>query len=114
MVCPLPYDGAFVEHFYAGFNIVRACLRSDAEMPDVVTLPSATHRAVARMLVERRTYRVSEVIEALKTFQQPHLLSTKPSDLAIVSTSSSPLPLSTNVLVVPEPRWTISRAPGLS
>jgi hypothetical protein len=83
IICPLPYDGSFMEAFYYSWNIVQQFLAADARMPKEVALPNPSHRQVARMLEERRNFAVSDVIEALLPIAQPHLLKTKESNLSL-------------------------------
>lgn len=74
VVCPLPYDGAFMEVFYYGWGIVQQFLQADANLPREASLPTPSHRQVARELASRREFRVLEVVEALGAIAQPQLL----------------------------------------
>ena len=74
VICPVPYDEAFMETFYGGWQIVQTFLAAHARLPKPVALPSGAHRQVARYLEERREYPVVDVIEALAPLAQPHLL----------------------------------------
>lgn len=76
IVCPLPHDASFMEVFYRAWGIVQQFLTADARMPKEVSLPLPTDRQVAKYLEERRDYAVGEVIEALGSLAQPHLLDT--------------------------------------
>jgi hypothetical protein len=84
VVCPLPYDGAFMEVFYRGFGVVQQVLRADARMPKEIALPNAADRQVARLLVERRDYPVLDVVEVLDPLAQPELLVTDQVDPELV------------------------------
>src|SRR5712692_2167957 len=53
IICPLPYDGAFMQVFYYSWNIVQQFIQSDAKMPREVNLPTPSHRQVAGELVQR-------------------------------------------------------------
>lgn len=77
IVCPLPYDGAFMEVFYSAWGIVQQFLHADAQMPKEVNLPIRSHRQVARELFQRRDFAVLDVIDALDSLAQPHLLKTR-------------------------------------
>lgn len=77
VICPLPYDGAFMELFYMAWGIVQQFIAADAQMPSEVSLPMAAHRMVARHLVDRREFPLVEVIEALNPLSQPALLQTQ-------------------------------------
>ncbi|PZF62404.1 hypothetical protein DEI92_02630 [Curtobacterium sp. MCBD17_034] len=56
MICPVPYDGAFVETFYMAWEVVAAFIAANAEMPKEVALPRPAARQVARYLVDRREH----------------------------------------------------------
>jgi hypothetical protein len=86
VVCPIPHDGSFMEVFYEGWRIVQALCASDFNMPGEIDIPSAIHREVAKVYVERRNFSVLDVIEATAKFAQPHLLETKTETV-----SSAPL-----------------------
>jgi len=91
VVCPLPYDGAFMEVFYEGWGVVRQFIAADAQLPKEVALPRQAERQVARYLAERRKYPVLEVIEALAPLAQPELLETHARDADLVSRREIPL-----------------------
>lgn len=76
IVCPLPYDGEFMQIFYEGWEIVQSFIQSDARVPREVDLPRPDHRRVARYLEDRRDFPVVDVVDALQKIAQPHLLST--------------------------------------
>jgi hypothetical protein len=84
IICPLPYDGAFMEIFYRGFGVVQQLLRADAKMPKEVALPNSSDRQVARLLVERRDFPVLDVVEVLDPLAQPELLVTDEVDPELV------------------------------
>ncbi|MBK6358205.1 MAG: hypothetical protein IPF44_16610 [Betaproteobacteria bacterium] len=74
VVCPLPYDGAFMELFYVAWGIVQQFIAADARTPREVSLPIASHRMVARLLDDRRQFSLTDVIESLIPLAQPELL----------------------------------------
>ena len=84
IICPLPYDGAFMEIFYRGFGVVQQVLRADGQMPKEVALPNSADRQVARQLVERRDYPVLDVVDVLDPLAQPELLVTDEVDPELV------------------------------
>lgn len=100
VVCPMPYDGSFMQFFYAAWGIVIQLIDADMNMPKEVNLPNPLDRQVATQLVQRREFTVLEVIDGLIPLAQPHLLqnSEVPADLqqtvAISQTDSiiSPIP----------------------
>jgi hypothetical protein len=102
IVCPLPYDGAFMEVFYSGWGIVQQFLHADGQMPKEVNLPLPSHRQVARELVQRRDFGVLEVIDALDPLAQPQLLKTNAIRKPITPTKQSEMLL--DGLISPVPR----------
>lgn len=104
VVCPLPYDGAFMETFYSAWVIVQTFLAADATVPPPASLPIGSHRTVAQLLEQRRDYPVLAVVEGLAALAQPGLLQTyafqAPTDVAmqtpgdVVNTLIAPQPLS--------------------
>jgi len=76
IVCPLPYDGSFMEIFYRAWGIVQQFIDADARMPKPVALPGPGERQVANYLEERREFAVEDVVGALLPLAQPELLAT--------------------------------------
>ena len=76
VICPLPYDGDFMEIFYTGWTIVQQFLAADARVPSAVFLPIGSHIMVAKFLQDRRDYSVLDVIRAMTPMAQPGLLRT--------------------------------------
>jgi hypothetical protein len=74
VLCPVPYDGGFMELFYSAFFLVKTFLTSDAKLPRPVALPLSIDRSVAKLLEDRRAFPVVDVLEALETLAQPGLL----------------------------------------
>lgn len=74
VVCPLPYDGAFMELFYVAWGIVQQFIAADAKLPREVNLPIASHRMAARLLEDRREFPLIDIIESLAPLAQPELL----------------------------------------
>ncbi len=74
ILCPVPYDGGFMELFYSAFFLVKTFLTSDAKLPRPVALPLSIDRSVAKLLEDRRAFPVVDVLEALETLAQPGLL----------------------------------------
>jgi len=81
IVCPLPYDGSFMEAFYYAWNIVQQFIAADARLPKEVALPNGSHRQIARWLEERRSFPLLDVIEAMKPVSQPDLLQTNETEI---------------------------------
>jgi hypothetical protein len=82
VICPVPHDGSFVRIFYEGWRIVQRLCAGNFEMPSKADIPSPAHREVARIFVERREFPIPDVIEAIRKFAQPELLT---SSVEIVS-----------------------------
>ncbi len=80
VVCPLPYDAAFMEVFYSAWVIVQQFIAADAQVPKEASLPTTAQRMVAKLLAERRAFPIIDVIEALGPIAQPELLETVAQD----------------------------------
>ncbi len=80
MVCPIPYDGAFMELFYTAWFIVQQFIGADAQMPKEVALPLPADRQAVSELVKRRDYPIVDVVEALKPLSQLGLTEKKTID----------------------------------
>jgi hypothetical protein len=76
VICPLPYDGDFMELFYTGWTIVQQFLAADAKVPPAAALPIGSHIMVAKFLEERRNFPVLDIIQAMRPMAQPGLLQT--------------------------------------
>jgi hypothetical protein len=74
VICPVPQDGSFVQVFHEGWRIVQDLCARNFEMPSKADVPSPVHREVARIFVERREFPIPDVIEAIRKFAQPELL----------------------------------------
>jgi hypothetical protein len=103
VVCPLPYDGSFVETFYKAWEVVKAFFAADAQIPKEVALPRPAARTVARYLADRRNFPVADVIEALVALSQPELLRTETSAAGIVLSGGPSTVVHTGAVLAPEP-----------
>jgi hypothetical protein len=74
VICPLPYDGSFMELFYTGWRIVKQFLYADARVPFEVALPNPPERQVTRELEMRREFNVLEIVQVLEPQSQTDLL----------------------------------------
>lgn len=74
ILCPVPYNAGFMELFYESFIIVKQLLHADGKLPKPVELPRSDDRQVASELVDRGTFPILDVVEALKPIAQPDLL----------------------------------------
>jgi hypothetical protein len=101
VICPLPYDGAFMEVFYQGWSVVQQFIKADAKVPREVALPRQPERQVAKTLEDRREFPVRDVIEALGILAQPELLRTQEQDASLVSRRESSPEISTQAVVTP-------------
>lgn len=90
VICPLPFDGSFMEVFYIAWGVVQHFIAADAHVPKAADLPVAQQRAVARYLEERRDFTVLEVVEALKPLSQPELLVSREETKSSEPTRSEP------------------------
>jgi hypothetical protein len=74
VLCPVPYDGGFMEAFYSAFVLAKKFLASDAQVPPPDQLPFGMDRFVAKLLEQRRGFPVLDVIRAFEDLAQPGLL----------------------------------------
>lgn len=81
IVCPIPYDGSFMELFYTGWRIVQQFIHADAKMPQPVALPAPADRQVAKELEMRRDFPIVDVIAALEAQSQTDLLAPSEKDV---------------------------------
>jgi hypothetical protein len=98
IVCPIPYDGSFMELFYTGWRIVQQFIEADARVPAPVALPTPADRQVARELEMRREFPVLEVIAALEAQSQTDLL--VPSEVQVSATTAKEADTLLNDLVI--------------
>lgn len=103
VICPLPYDGAFVETFYKAWEMVVHFLAADAKMPLESRLPRPASRTVARYLADRREFTVLEVIDALQPLSQPHLLKTEDATAVITPSGGTSSFMTTSAVLAPTP-----------
>ncbi len=101
VVCPLPYDQAFMEIFYQGWQVVQQFVKVDAKMPKEVALPRYAERQVARYLTDRREFPVVDVIDALSALAQPELLQTQEHSATLISRRESSPEVETGAVVAP-------------
>ena len=103
VVCPVPYDGAFVEVFYKAWEVVTAFIAADAQVPKEVALPRPAARQVARYLADRRMYPVLDVINALSTLAQPELLKSEVSQAGLIQSGGSQTDPTVAAVLAPTP-----------
>lgn len=85
VVCPIPYDGSFMELFYTGWRIVQQFIAADAKVPLPVALPAPADRQVAKELEMRREFPILEVIRALEAQSQTDLLMATEKNVDVVT-----------------------------
>lgn len=83
MVCPIPYDGSFMELFYISWGIVQQFIAADAQIPKEVCLPVPADRQAARELEIRRDFPIVDVVDALEPLSQPNLTARTQKDINI-------------------------------
>jgi hypothetical protein len=102
VICPLSYDGSFMEIFYRGWGVVKQFIAADAQVPKEVFLPVPADRQVARLLAERREFPVLDVIEALEPLAQPQLLQTDHRSAQVIDASVTRSDI--RMVVAPSPK----------
>lgn len=103
VVCPLPYDGAFVEAFYKGWEVVMAVFAADAKLPKEAALPRPAARTVARYLADRSSYPVIDIVDALASLAQPELLKTTTSPADLIPSGGKTDHVETSAVLAPRP-----------
>lgn len=103
IICPVPYDGSFMEVFYMGWEVVQTVLASDARMPKDVDLPRPAQREVARYLVDRRAFPVLDIVGALEKLAQPALLETAETPVDVETTRAGQGESTTTSIIAPLP-----------
>ncbi|MGV9802777.1 hypothetical protein ACWDTP_32470 [Mycobacterium sp. NPDC003449] len=104
VVCPLPYDGSFVETFYMAWEVMTAFIEADATLPKPVALPRPSARTVARYLADRREFPVVDVVDALAALAQPELLRTETDAANVILTGGKSDIVATGAVLAPVPR----------
>jgi hypothetical protein len=102
VICPVPRDGSFVQIFYAGWRIVQALCAGNFEMPSTADIPSPPHREVARIYAERRDFPILDVVDAIRKFAQPELLTRRTGtvpDVPFAATAAA----ATSTIITPVP-----------
>lgn len=103
VVCPLPYDGSFVETFYKAWEVVAQFLNADAKVPKEVALSRPPARTVARYLADRREFPVVDVVEALQALSQPELLVTEENKADVTLSGGHSDTIDTTAILAPAP-----------
>lgn len=103
IVCPMPYDGSFVQVFYEGRRVVQALLSSDFKEPKPGVLTTNAEREVARMWIARQSLTVGEALDAMETFQQQGLLHRKDQKIATIAVDEEPTQEPSATLIAPFP-----------
>jgi len=103
IVCPVPYDGAFVEVFYMAWEVVTAFIAADAKLPKEVALPRPAARQVARYLSDRRNFPTLDVIEALGALSQPELLKSEVSAASVIRSGGKIAESTVSAILAPNP-----------
>lgn len=103
IVCPIPYDGAFVEVFYLAWEVVKTFIAADARVPKEVELPRPPARQVARYLADRREFPVLDVVQALQSLAQPELLRSEQSQAGLIPSGGRVTDQTTRALLAPQP-----------
>jgi hypothetical protein len=86
-------------------RIVQMLVARDFKMPSDSDLPNPAHREVARIYVERREFKVADVLDSVGVFAQPELLQTTPENVtaSLFETEQGP---DTSTALGPMPRLT--------
>lgn len=77
VMCPLPYNGEFMQLFGASFQIAKQLIAANGGQPSRVALVYEDDQTVAKWLADRRAFPVLDILEALKPLRQPGLVEEK-------------------------------------
>ncbi|MDO9466708.1 MAG: hypothetical protein Q7J36_05355 [Thiobacillus sp.] len=105
IVCPIPYDGSFMELFYTGWRIVQQFIAADARIPQPVALPAPADRQVAKELEMRREFSIVEVIKALEAQSQTDLLRATEKNVDVL-TEREGTPILNDLVISPVASYT--------
>lgn len=104
VVCPLPYDGSYMELFFSGWRIVQQFIAADARLPDEDGLPLPHERQVARELEMRRESTLLRVVEVLEVQAQPGLIDSSEQRASVASERAPDLAAIADTVLAPVPR----------
>ena len=104
VVCPLPYDGSYMELFFSGWRIVQQFIRADARVPDEDALPLPHERQVARELEMRRESTLLRAVDVLEVQARPGLIDSAEQNATVSSERASELATIAESVLAPVPR----------
>lgn len=104
VVCPLPYDGSYMELFFSGWRIVQQFIAADARLPDEDGLPLPHERQVARELEMRRESTLLRVVEVLEVQAQPGLIDSSEQVAKTTSERAPEVAAIAEAVIAPVPR----------
>ncbi len=107
IVCPIPYDGSFMELFYTGWRIVQQFISAAAKIPQPVALPAPADRQVAKELEMRREFPIMDVIKALEAQSQPDLLIATEKSVDVI-TERDGNPVLNDLVISPVASYTVA------
>jgi hypothetical protein len=98
VICPLPHDGSFMQIFHEGWKIVQTLCARNFEMPGSSDVPNPLHREVARIFAERRRFPIVEVVDAIRKFAQPELLTTSAKIVPNIPFGNTMVPAASTII----------------
>lgn len=104
VICPLPYDGSYMELFFSGWRVVQQFIRADARVPNEDALPLPHERQVARELEMRRESTLVRAVEVLEVQAQPGLIDSAEHTAAVSSERASEVTAIADSILAPVPR----------
>ncbi|HEV2372227.1 MAG TPA: hypothetical protein VGS19_08665 [Streptosporangiaceae bacterium] len=110
VICPLPYDGSFIKVFYEGWRIVQALCARNFRAGDRFDAQDPVTREVTRMFVERREFPILDVVEAVRKFGQPELLTSTREVVSNVPFETT-ADLTTSTIITPIARMSTTTEP---
>lgn len=101
VICPVPYDQAFMELFYTGWRVVQQFIFAHGKMPKEVALPNPAERQAVKELIDRLEFPVVDVVEALEAQSQRNLIDSSSSTTQPVNEIGDNQQIKT--LIAPQP-----------
>ncbi len=90
VICPLPFDAAFLQLFATGWHLLQAFLTPSTLARSGAPWPDAIEREVSALLEERRDVPAADVAEMLGIFGQADLLATRVRPVAQATVRGRP------------------------
>jgi hypothetical protein len=98
VLCPLPYSGDFMQLFGASFQIIKQIIGTKGKQPNRAALVYDDDQTVAKWLVDRGSFALVSILDALEPIKQPGLIEEAqlPVENGLMETvAAAPIPMKT-------------------